>query len=446
MSFESNLKKELDLKKKKQTDLLIDIFKKIGEKDPYGKALSEKSNFNNMIKGKRPFKVEYVIAIEEILGIRFSDLYKDEDIIQRYYALKGIRYAATIDDKNEYNKILDEGEKVFLNHDEYGKTIIDYICEYNSKNGLKFLIEKLKIKYDINRAVVNINGKESSIYDNSILKIVKMICLNEEVDYFNKLFPADYNMGYRYLYGLVYDSDDFYKSILSSNKIIKELFKLHETSFNELNPNRSSDKNEYYNVYHPVLFKVVEYALKHYKTYYEQLMLIFNEGIKTNNFIISELRRLHNYKFHIENYEIKNEYATYGYILYIDLSKYESLDDNIKNMIDSLNQNAKKVEIKPSSEEIEFNEHLEPRDFLDLIYRNSGLDNYFSDYYSIFQNIRTIVEEDNCKIEKIGDSLIKYLNEKKELLHQGEMSEVKYRVISFAISFAELYKDKLNNL
>lgn len=149
MSFENNFKRVLESKNKKQTELLVDVLKKCGEKDPYDKYLSEKSNFNNMIKGKRQFKPEYIIYIEEILGIRFSDLYKDDYSIARYYENKGIRYAATVDKIINYKELLDEGENVFLNSDEYGKTIIDYICEYNSKNGLMYLIDILKMKFKI---------------------------------------------------------------------------------------------------------------------------------------------------------------------------------------------------------------------------------------------------------------------------------------------------------
>lgn len=233
-----------------------------------------------MIKGKRQFKPEYIIYIEEILGIRFSDLYKDDYSIARYYENKGIRYAATVDKIINYKELLDEGENVFLNSDEYGKTIIDYICEYNSKNGLMYLIDILKMKFKNNSLTVLINGKEKSIYCKEMLKIVNMICLNEEVSYFNKLFAPDYNLGYRYLYGPVYDSDEFYKYILSSDKIINELFKLHDVSFHVLNPNSKIEKNGRYDVYHPILFKLIEYALKNSKKYSEQLKMMLKKAKK----------------------------------------------------------------------------------------------------------------------------------------------------------------------
>ena len=446
MSFESNLKQIMDQKHINQKELLIKILKECKDDNPYDKANQERSNFNNMIKGKRAFKLEYAIAIEKILEIRFCDLYKDE-ISQRFYENKGIRYAASIDKIEEYEKLINEIEDVFQKTDEYGKNIFDYICEYNSKTGLDYLFNKLHISYKTNRLTVVVNDEEKNIYDNSALKLVKMICKNNEREYFRKLFPPYYGLGYKYLYGFVYDNDDFYKSILSSDAIIEELLKLNDTTLKELNNNRIDDTKDKYKVYHPILIKLLNFALNNSNKYKNQLVKIISEGIKLNEIIISNLRRKHNYKYSIDEFDIRNEYTVYGYILNADLSKYEQLDDEIKSLIEKLNEGAKKVEIKPSSSDIDFDEHISPKEFYELIYKNTGINNYYSSGHIVFMEISRLVEEVNCKIDKLGDGLLEFLKEQKNLIDISNLNnESKYQSISFAIAFTEMYRDKLNNL
>ena len=136
-----------------------------------------------------------------------------------------------------------------------------------------------------------INNEEKNIYDSSILQLVKMICNNNEREYFRKLFPPYYGLGYKYLYGFVYDNDDFYKSVLSSDAIIEELLKLNDTTLKELNNNRIDDTKDKYKVYHPILIKLLDYALNNSNKYKNQLVKIISEGIKLNEIVISNLRR-----------------------------------------------------------------------------------------------------------------------------------------------------------
>lgn len=446
MSFEINFKKILNSRGIKQTDLLLEILKECGEKNPYEKINTEKSNFNNMIKGKRPFKFEYALAIERILELRFYDLYKD-GYMPRFYENKGIRYAAAIDKIEEYEKLLNEVEDVFEKTDEFGKTIFDYICEYNSKNGMKFSIENLKMKYKSNDLSIMVNNNVKHVYGNSILNLVKMICQNGESDYFLKLFPADYDLGYSYLYGYVYDSDSFNDNVLSSKEIIEALLKLNEVSLKELNRNRQEYKDERYLVYHPVLLKVFDYALKNSKKYAEQIEFIIDNGLRLNEQIISNLRRKHNYKYSIDEYEIRNGYDIYGYILNVDLSKFEIENEELKRKIDELNAGAKNVEIKPSSKDIDFDKCLTLNEFMDMIYKNTNINNYYSSSTIVFLEIKRLASEVNCKIDKLGDSLLEYLKKKKESIDITNLNnEYEYQSVSYAIAFTELYKDKLNNI
>ena len=447
MPFESNFKKALDLKGFKQTDLLIKILEKCGEKNYYEKVNSEKSNFTNMIKGKRPFKVEYVRAIEELLELRFSDLYKEEEYIPRFYENKGIRYAAATDKIEEYERVIKEINNVFIKNDEYGKSIFDYICEYNSKNGLDYLFNKLNLHCTPNRAIIVVNGEETNIYEDSILKIVKMICQNNKSDYFNMLFPPNFRMGYRYLNSYLFHNDNFYKYILSSDSVINELLKLHDTTLDALNGTEKNYPDYTYKVYHPILIRLLEYALTNSNQYMNQLNIILDAGIKNNEIVIMNLRKNHNYKYSIDEYNITNKFVIYGYILNVDLDKYSIKDIDLINKIKELNSSAKKVEIKPSSKDIDFKNAISPNELFNAIYEKTNIKNSYSSSDLVFMQIERFSSEANCKVDKLGDGLLNYLNNLKSSFNINDLNrEYEYYGLCQAISFAELYRNKLNNL
>lgn len=164
--LEKNINHYMDIKGiKMYTHLLVAIAHELGIKGQkaYDFANQEKANFSKMLKGQRPLKYEFIIPLEKIFGVSLARMknpnsYKlplDKDNIP--YS-KGFRYYAYLDDPELYKKELvnlltKTGENTLTQTDEFGKTFLDYVVEYNSINGIRFLKDTyhLKLKFGDNQ-------------------------------------------------------------------------------------------------------------------------------------------------------------------------------------------------------------------------------------------------------------------------------------------------------
>ena len=138
--------------------LLVNIAHELGIKgqEAYEFASKEKSNFSKMLKRERPLKYEFIVPLEKIFGVSLARLI-DEDAYKLPVEKKnvpfnkGFRYYAYLDDpqlyRNEFNLLLaSDGKSIITQTDEFGKTFLDYVVEYRSVNGVKYLYEEYGIK------------------------------------------------------------------------------------------------------------------------------------------------------------------------------------------------------------------------------------------------------------------------------------------------------------
>ena len=158
-NLKSNIDHYMELKGiRMYSHLLVDIAHELGIKgqEAYKFANREKSNFSKMLKGERPLKYEFIIPLEKIFGISlarllYEDAYKLPVEKENVPFNKGFRYYAYLDDpelyKNEFDLLLTkDGESILTQTDEFGKTFLDYIVEYRSINGVKYLHDVYGIK------------------------------------------------------------------------------------------------------------------------------------------------------------------------------------------------------------------------------------------------------------------------------------------------------------
>ena len=108
-------------------------------------------DFRKKIKGERSFTESDKKAIERALEMSWADIVEplpDSEIKKKKeFDPIGIRYAAYMDDESLYEELYaqldaDEYTHVLFNSDEYGKSVIDYLLEYRSVNGLRYMINK----------------------------------------------------------------------------------------------------------------------------------------------------------------------------------------------------------------------------------------------------------------------------------------------------------------
>lgn len=109
-----------------------------------------KTNFSKMISGKRNFKYEYIPLIERKLKTTLDYILNGESKNLNEFIPRGLRYAAYIDNEEKYKSLLQElkiENNIIYIYDEYNKNIADYIIDYKSINGIKYLIDNDLIKY-----------------------------------------------------------------------------------------------------------------------------------------------------------------------------------------------------------------------------------------------------------------------------------------------------------
>lgn len=127
---------------KKQKELLLELYKVYfyEQYDTSDKFLNaQESNFSSMKKGERDFTLEFKYALSELAETSFSNLTDPKEEFDPF----GIRYAAMRDDVKLYKKLTedtDDDDAPIYRDDEFRKNVFDYILEYKSENGFKFIV------------------------------------------------------------------------------------------------------------------------------------------------------------------------------------------------------------------------------------------------------------------------------------------------------------------
>lgn len=293
----------------------IDLLKKIGTELNYKFEVlddfikSQKGNFSKMLKGLRPLNTDYIVPLEKIFGVSMSklvepDAYKflinKEDIPY----LKGIKYYAYMDDMdlyiNELSKLTDnKGELIIFNKDEYGKSFIDYIAEYNSINAVKYLYENLDIKlkwydnyFSVNdKRIINMNLCSS-------IPFVRMIASLNDAKLFSDIYDT-YNMfitnGHYGGKNSFFEQEDFLRIILDNEHLFKDIFKIREYMHICSDNEKRKLKKDYYtiNTINPIINVCLRYALNNLDKYKEKATKILNFAIKHNSDVINKLGENH---------------------------------------------------------------------------------------------------------------------------------------------------------
>ena len=354
----TNLKKNIDhymnLKGiKMYSHLLVNIAHELGIKgqEAYKFANIEKSNFSKMLKGERPLKYEFIIPLEKIFGVSLARL-MDEDAYklpiekENVPFNKGFRYYAYLDDpqlyKNEFNLLMaTDGKPIITQTDEFGKTFLDYVVEYHSVNGVRYLYEEygIKLKWHFNQFEFR---KDKGItwinFENSI-EFARLVASMKDVELFNSIYDSYYMIfacGYYDVGSCIFANNDFLELILDNNEIFNSIFEEKQYVFELSNFAKRKKQIESitYNSINPIINNCLSYALKNLDKYKQQAIEILKFGIDYNRkkatnidfsscYICNELGALKNFKDE-DFYELS---------IYADV---ETSDTEIKALISQL--------------------------------------------------------------------------------------------------------------
>ena len=353
-NLKNNIDHYMNLKGiKMYSHLLVDIAYELGIKgqEAYEFANKEKSNFSKMLKEERPLKYEFIIPLEKIFGVSLArlidqDAYKLPVEKENVPFNKGFRYYAYLDDpqlyKNEFNLLLGkDGKTIITQTDEFGKTFLDYVVEYHSTNGVKYLHEEygIKLKWFYNEFEFRKDKGITWIDFQNSIEFARLVASINDVELFNSIYDS-YNMffacGYYDVGNCIFCNDDYLELILDNEGIFKSIFEEKTYEF-ELSNSAKREKQIGAITYHsinPIINNCLNYALKHLDKYKKRAITILKFGIDYNRkkaanidfdscYICNELGALKNFKD--ENY--------YELIIFAEI---ETNDDEIKSLISQM--------------------------------------------------------------------------------------------------------------
>lgn len=298
--------------------------------NPYDLAEKNQKNFYDMLSGNRSVKPDYIIPLEEILGVSLHDVLFGTPK-GKVFVNKGLRYSAFVDSLDEY-KLL-ESEDVYKNSDEYNMFLLDYVIDFKSINGLLFLADKYGVSYT--SIIPSVKGY-------SFREILKVICEYDNLEAFNKYFDF-YSKAYgqNRFEGWFDDlnNEKCLSSIIGTTNIFSSLLSYKEIEVYRRNASLNQIKGKIL-VCNPVLFYLLTYILQNVSKYKEKAKMLLSFAIDYNK------QEIHYLETHNEqNLDLimqENGDVTYGSDLYGKLLNYRitertDFDDDIDKLLNTLN-------------------------------------------------------------------------------------------------------------
>ena len=360
-NLKSNIDHYMKLKGiKMYTHLLVNIAHHLGIKGQraYEFAEREKSNFSKMLKGERPLKYEFIIPLEKIFGVSLARLL-DEDAYKLPVEKdnvpfnKGFRYYAYLDDPKLYKEEFDlcltkNGESILTQTDEFGKTFLDYVVEYRSVNGVRYLHDEygIKLKWFHNQFEL---AKHKGIiwvgFENCI-EFARLVASMKDVKLFNDIYDS-YHMfftnGHYATENCIFCQSEYLDILLEDDDLFNSLFEIKPYVLmlgSSDRRKRQVDSITYYSI-NPIINNCLRYALKNLDKYKHRAIDILRFGINHNKRISGEID--------FDDYYICNELGGlkkfrnddfYDIVIFVDV---EVDDKEIISLINQLPKFRKKV-------------------------------------------------------------------------------------------------------
>lgn len=214
---------------------------------------------------------------------------------------KGFRYYAYLDDpklyKDEFDVLLvNDGESILTQTDEFGKTFLDYVVEYHSVNGVRYLHDEygINLKWSINQFQFRKDKGIIWIYFENYIEFASLVASMNDAYLFNDIYDS-YNMFLSYGLYPSYDSiflrSEFLEIILDSDTLFNSIFEIKPYEYmlvgRCIKEKKQVDSITYYLI-NPIINNCLRYALEHLDKYKHRAVDILKFGIRHNTRIINE--------------------------------------------------------------------------------------------------------------------------------------------------------------
>lgn len=352
--LKSNIDHYMELKGiKMYSHLLVDIAHELGIKgqEAYKFADREKSNFSKMLKGERPLKHNFIIPLEKIFGVSlarllYEDAYKLPVEKGNVPFNKGFRYYAYLDDpklyKDEFNILLTkDGKSILTQTDEFGKTFLDYVVEYRSVNGVKYLHDEygIKLKWYHNQFEFRKDKGTTWIHFENCIEFARLVASINNAKLFNDIYDT-YNMfftnGHYATENCIFCQGEYLEIILDNDDLFNSIFEIKPYELKlgiSARRKKQVDSITYHSI-NPIINNCLRYALKHLNKYKHRAIDILKFGINHNKRIVGEIS-FNDYYICGELGELKNFRSNdfYDIVIFVDV---EVNDDEISSLINQL--------------------------------------------------------------------------------------------------------------
>lgn len=308
-NLKNNIDHYMELKGiKMYSHLLVDIAHELGinGQDAYKFANKEKSNFSKMLKDKRPLKYDFIIPLEKIFGVSLARLL-DEDAyklpVERDNVPfnKGFRYYAYLDDpklyKEEFNILLAKnGESILTQTDEFGKTFLDYVVEYRSVNGVRYLHEEygIKLKWNFNYFECRKDSDRIWINFENCIEFARLVASMNDAELFNDIYDS-YNLflsfGSYAPNNTIFCQSEYLEIMLDNDTLFSSIFEIrsYEYMLGKLAKREKQVDSITFDLINPIINNCLRYSLEHLEKYKHRAIDILKFGIKHNTEIINKV-------------------------------------------------------------------------------------------------------------------------------------------------------------
>lgn len=311
------------------THLLRNIANELGIKGQatYDFAKKEKSNFSKMLNEDRPLKYDFIVPLEKILGVSLARLL-DEDAYKLPVEKenvpydKGYKYYAYLDNPDLYDKEFSllwpkKDGTMLKDFDEFGKTFLDYVVEYGSVNGVRYLHDTygMKLKWWHNHFdIKSVNGIQCLQSEHGI-ELARLVASMNDVELFNDIYDS-YNMffsnGHYGSDSCIYCDGEFLEIILDNEDIFNSLFDERDYEYDcdyEIRP-----------MINPIINNCLRYALTHLDKYRSKAVKILDFGIQYNKKILGEIGFEYSYTCNeLGGIKSRQDDTYYGIIIFVDV-------------------------------------------------------------------------------------------------------------------------------
>ena len=247
--------------------------------------------------------------------------------------------------KDEFDILLaNDGKSILTQTDEFGKTFLDYVVEYSSVNGVRYLHDEygIKLKWYHNQFEFKKDKGVTWIdFENSI-EFARLVASMNDVELFNDIYDS-YNMfftnGHYATEKCIFCQGEYLEIMLDNDDLFHSIFekKSYELKLGSIGRRKKQVDSITYHSINPIINNCLRYALKHLDKYKHRAIDILEFGINHNGKIANEIAfddyYICNELGGLKNFRNQDCYDIYDIVISVDV---EVNDDEIRSLINQL--------------------------------------------------------------------------------------------------------------